>query len=92
MMKQKDQRIKLMNEVLNGIKVLKLYAWELSFSDMVNGIRNQELQTLKTGAYLGAVGGFTWSCSPFMVCDLCLVNSIDCLFPISLTYRYKKQP
>ena len=27
----KDERVKMMNEVLNGIKVLKLYAWEPSF-------------------------------------------------------------
>lgn len=32
-MKSKDNRIKLMNEMLNGIKVLKLYAWELAFKD-----------------------------------------------------------
>jgi len=30
-MEYKDKRIKLMNEVLNGIKVLKMYAWEMSF-------------------------------------------------------------
>ena len=28
MMKAKDKRIKIMNEILNGMKVLKLYAWE----------------------------------------------------------------
>ena len=27
-MKAKDKRIKIMNEILNGMKVLKLYAWE----------------------------------------------------------------
>ncbi|POI35376.1 hypothetical protein CIB84_000873, partial [Bambusicola thoracicus] len=34
-MKSKDNRIKLMNEILNGIKVLKLYAWELAFREKV---------------------------------------------------------
>lgn len=38
-MKSKDNRIKLMNEMLNGIKVLKLYAWELAFKDKVSEIR-----------------------------------------------------
>lgn len=69
MMKTKDGRIKLMNEVLNGIKVLKLYAWELSFKEKVNLIRENELQLLKKGAYLGAVGGFTWTCAPFLVSE-----------------------
>ncbi|XP_067238284.1 multidrug resistance-associated protein 1 isoform X1 [Chanodichthys erythropterus] len=66
-MKSKDNRIKLMNEVLNGIKVLKLYAWELAFKDKVSAIRESELQVLKKTAYLGAVSTFTWVCAPFLV-------------------------
>lgn len=70
-MKSKDNRIKLMNEMLNGIKVLKLYAWELAFKDKVAGIRESELQVLKKAAYLGAVSTFTWVCAPFLVSQTC---------------------
>lgn len=66
-MKSKDNRIKLMNEMLNGIKVLKLYAWELAFNGKVSEIRESELQVLKKAAYLGAVSTFTWICAPFLV-------------------------
>uniref|UniRef100_A0A8D2LRU5 Multidrug resistance-associated protein 1 n=1 Tax=Varanus komodoensis TaxID=61221 RepID=A0A8D2LRU5_VARKO len=66
-MNSKDNRIKLMNEILNGIKVLKLYAWELAFKEKVLGIRQQELKVLKKSAYLSAVGTFTWVCAPFLV-------------------------
>ncbi|KAM9779656.1 multidrug resistance-associated protein 1-like [Neosynchiropus ocellatus] len=66
-MKSKDSRIKLMNEMLNGIKVLKLYAWELAFKDKVSDIRESELLVLKKAAYLGAVSTFTWVCAPFLV-------------------------
>ncbi|XP_068452238.1 multidrug resistance-associated protein 1 isoform X2 [Clinocottus analis] len=66
-MKSKDSRIKLMNEMLNGIKVLKLYAWELAFKDKVSAIRESELQVLKKTAYLGAMSSFTWICAPFLV-------------------------
>ncbi|XP_076852211.1 multidrug resistance-associated protein 1 isoform X2 [Brachyhypopomus gauderio] len=66
-MKNKDSRIKLMNEVLNGIKVLKLYAWELAFRDKVSAIRESELAVLKRMAYLSAVSTFTWVCAPFLV-------------------------
>ena len=34
-MRDKDRRCKLMDEILNGIKVLKLYAWEQSFQSKV---------------------------------------------------------
>ena len=42
-MKSKDGRMKLMNEILNGIKILKLYAWEPSFERQVLDIRDQEV-------------------------------------------------
>lgn len=66
-MKSKDSRIKLMNEILNGIKVLKLYAWELAFKRKVLEIRQDELKVLKKSAYLAAMGTFTWVCAPFLV-------------------------
>ncbi|KAI5710680.1 hypothetical protein M8J75_010653 [Diaphorina citri] len=43
-MKSKDARVKLMNEVLSGIKVLKLYAWELSFQEQILKIRSKEIK------------------------------------------------
>ena len=42
-MKEKDGRIKMMSEILNGIKVLKLYAWEESFQQQVTDIREREV-------------------------------------------------
>jgi len=34
-MKNKDNRIKLMDEILGGIKIIKLYAWEIPFIQKV---------------------------------------------------------
>ncbi|XP_026834856.1 multidrug resistance-associated protein 1 isoform X14 [Drosophila erecta] len=66
-MKYKDERVKLMNEVLSGIKVLKLYAWEPSFEKQVLDIRDKEIATLRSTAYLNAGTSFLWSCAPFLV-------------------------
>ncbi|KAF9329230.1 hypothetical protein BG006_007662 [Podila minutissima] len=67
-MKNKDTRIKLMNEILNGIRVIKLYAWEGTFLQKVLTVRNDyELATMKKIGYLSAVQSFTWACTPFMV-------------------------
>ncbi|GFR98147.1 multidrug resistance-associated protein 1 [Elysia marginata] len=66
-MKFKDQRIKLMTEVLNGMKVLKLYAWEPSFQEKVEEIRQEELKVLRNTAYLNACSTFFWTCAPFFV-------------------------
>ena len=32
-----DARIQLMSEIINAIKLIKLYAWETAFADKVNG-------------------------------------------------------
>ncbi|XP_067433255.1 ATP-binding cassette sub-family C member 3 isoform X2 [Thunnus thynnus] len=66
-MQYKDSRIKLMNEILNGIKVLKLYAWENSFKEKVLAIRQKELNVLRKTAYLGALSTMAWTSAPFLV-------------------------
>ena len=34
-----DNRVKVMNEVITGIRVIKMYAWEYAFKKMVDKIR-----------------------------------------------------
>ncbi|KHJ45686.1 ABC transporter, ATP-binding protein [Trichuris suis] len=66
-MKLKDARMKLVNEVLNGMKVLKLYAWEPSFEKQIELIRNKEIRLLKHLAYLRGFVSFLWTCAPFLI-------------------------
>lgn len=66
-MKTKDQRVKQMNELLNGVKVVKLYAWENSFLKNLISFRDKELEYLKRILTLDAVQTFLWQCSPFVV-------------------------
>ena len=65
-LQKKDLRIKLMNEILNGIKVLKLYAWEIPFMERIKGIRKKEVKYLKANAILWGFLSFTFSMSPFL--------------------------
>uniref|UniRef100_A0A667Y4G3 ATP-binding cassette, sub-family C (CFTR/MRP), member 2 n=1 Tax=Myripristis murdjan TaxID=586833 RepID=A0A667Y4G3_9TELE len=66
-MKFKDRRMKIMNEILNGIKILKLYAWELSFQKQVGDIREDELKVMRNFAYLTSVSTFIFTCAPALV-------------------------
>jgi len=66
-MKEKDERVKIMNEIFNGMKVLKLYAWESSFEDKVLNIRNREITQLKMINYLSAVANALFNLTPFLI-------------------------
>lgn len=66
-MKEKDKRAKMMSEVLNGMKVLKLYAWEGAFEDMIMSIRANEIKYLKKQAFWTAVTNFIANFAPFGV-------------------------
>ena len=66
-MRWKDQRIKLMNEILNGIKVLKLYGWETSFKERIDVIREKEVRVLRTSQFLSAISSISWFMAPYFV-------------------------
>ncbi|XP_077987408.1 ATP-binding cassette sub-family C member 5-like [Glandiceps talaboti] len=51
-----DRRIRLMNEILNCVKLIKMYAWEIPFSKTVEGIRVEERKFLEKAAYVQSVG------------------------------------
>lgn len=67
LLKAKDKRIKMINEVLTGIKVLKLYAWENSFMEQIKKYRQGEIARLLKSAYYMAGMVFSFSCAPFVV-------------------------
>ncbi|KAK4992057.1 ATP-binding cassette glutathione S-conjugate transporter ycf1 [Elasticomyces elasticus] len=67
-MKNKDARTRLMTEILNNMKSIKLYAWTTAFMNKLNVIRNdQELHTLRKIGATMAIANFTWSTTPFFV-------------------------
>ena len=47
-----DARVKLMNEVLTGIRVIKYYCWEKPFKGKIDEIRNAELKLHTKMTYL----------------------------------------
>uniref|UniRef100_A0AAR2KFH3 ATP-binding cassette, sub-family C (CFTR/MRP), member 2 n=1 Tax=Pygocentrus nattereri TaxID=42514 RepID=A0AAR2KFH3_PYGNA len=66
-MTYKDKRMKILNEILSGIKILKLYAWEPSFEAQIQGFREQELQVMRKSAYLSSIPTFIFFCAPTFV-------------------------
>ncbi|ESN92614.1 hypothetical protein HELRODRAFT_95925 [Helobdella robusta] len=67
----KDARLKLMNQILTGIKILKLYAWEPYFASKILEIRNNELKNLRKSQTVGAITYVLWFCNSFLVTLFC---------------------
>ncbi|KAI8084874.1 P-loop containing nucleoside triphosphate hydrolase protein [Halteromyces radiatus] len=67
LMEARDKRVNLMNEVLQGIRQIKFFAWEANWEKRVMDARKIELKHLRTG-YLAELGfNFLWQGSPILV-------------------------
>ncbi len=66
-MEHKDNRFKLLSEILAGIKILKLYAWEESFKDKLLDFRKKELSQIKRINLINAVGALCWLMASYLV-------------------------
>lgn len=67
-MENKDLRTRLTNELLTNIKSLKLYGWEIPFTEKLNKVRNDlELKNLKTIGLFMSLLNFLWSSTPYLV-------------------------
>lgn len=50
-----DSRVRKMNEIINGIQVIKMYAWEKPFEIIVKMLRIDEIKVLTQIAYVRGV-------------------------------------
>ncbi|XP_051154777.1 probable multidrug resistance-associated protein lethal(2)03659 isoform X2 [Leptopilina boulardi] len=56
-----DERLRIMNEIIMGIQVIKMYAWEKPFSYLVNKAREQEVKAIRNCAFVDiVVMSFQW--------------------------------
>ncbi|CAH0561097.1 unnamed protein product [Brassicogethes aeneus] len=67
LMEQKDARVKMITEVLRGIKAIKLYVWEQHFIRLITKLREEELKYLKGRKYLDALCVVFWASTPVVV-------------------------
>ncbi|KAJ3584312.1 hypothetical protein NHX12_014808 [Muraenolepis orangiensis] len=63
-----DSRILTMNEVVSGIRIIKMYAWEKPFAALVSTVRQEEVSKVMNGSYLRAFNmAFSFSASKLIV-------------------------
>ena len=66
-MKQKDERMKVTNEALSGMRILKLNAWGQAFSERIKSIRDTEMGHLWNYTFMTLLGALSWSSAPVLV-------------------------
>lgn len=59
--------LQLMTEILRGIRVVKLYAWEDTFQTKIEKLRSAELKSLKGRKYLDAMCVYFWATTPVLI-------------------------
>jgi ATP-binding cassette subfamily C (CFTR/MRP) protein 10 len=74
LMAAKDERVKIMSEVLHGVRSIKFFAWEDYFLGRVNKTRNEELKYLKGRKYLDAICTYLWATTPVLISVLTFVS------------------
>ena len=65
-MEQKDKRIKMTNEVINGIKSIKVNVWEQGFYTRIKQFRAAEIAQLRTVSLISAFNAFLVAVAPFL--------------------------
>lgn len=66
-MSSRDKRVKFTNELLQGMRILKLFAWEKPLLHQLLEKRNVELRNIRANLLLGGVISFLFTATPLLV-------------------------
>ncbi|KAF9302959.1 Multidrug resistance-associated protein 1 [Mortierella antarctica] len=66
-MKAMDARLRIVNEVLGGIKIVKLYSWEESFKAKIHVTRLAELKVLRGFGRMFSIVGLVFMSTPLVI-------------------------
>ncbi|XP_075146932.1 putative multidrug resistance-associated protein lethal(2)03659 [Haematobia irritans] len=50
-----DERVRMMNEIISGIQVIKMYAWEYPFGKIVAYARKKEINSIRHSSYIRGI-------------------------------------
>jgi len=83
LMKHRDQRVTMMSQVLNGIRVVKYFAWEKSVLREVGAVRSQELDFRKRLARAESLATLSYAAISTVVLFASLAMHVYRGFPLT---------
>ncbi|CAG9768551.1 unnamed protein product [Ceutorhynchus assimilis] len=94
-----DERIRLMNEIIGGVQVIKMYTWEKPFTKLVEIIRRLEMKEIRKNSILKAIhASFNLFLTKVLVYSCILVytltgNTVNAqyVFGLSIFYELLRQ-
>jgi ATP-binding cassette subfamily C (CFTR/MRP) protein 10 len=67
MMLYKDERVKLVSEIIYGIRTIKMNTYENYFINRMDNVRQKELRALRGRKYLDAFCVYFWATTPVLI-------------------------
>jgi len=77
-----DKRIRLMNEAIGGIRVLKLYAWETKVAEHISLARKNELQQMRKTILLKGASRWLESCTVLIMVFVTFLTQVALNQPV----------
>lgn len=86
-----DERVSIMNELIQGIQIIKMYSWQIPFSKVVKKARKREVNQIKKAQYLRGIYMstmvFTERSTLFLAIIACIFQgyaiTADLVFPMA---------
>nr|XP_006202029.1 multidrug resistance-associated protein 7 isoform X1 [Vicugna pacos] len=76
MLQHKDARVKLVTELLSGIRVIKFFGWEQALGARVEASRTRELGRLRVIKYLDAACVYLWAALPVVIAIIIFITYV----------------
>ncbi|XP_028342907.1 ATP-binding cassette sub-family C member 10 isoform X2 [Physeter macrocephalus] len=76
MLRHKDARVKLVTELLSGIRVIKFFGWEQALGARIEACRARELGRLWVIKYLDAACVYLWAALPVVISIVIFITYI----------------
>lgn len=84
-----DSRIRIMNEVVSGIRIIKMYAWEKPFAALVSDVRRKEISKVMNSSYLRGLNMSSFYCASKIIVFITFAIYVCLGNPISASRVFK---